>query len=119
VNAFVELTTRITPTRYRVLDVVILEGKRPKSGGVLAYAPLVAIEVPSPEDRFCRMQARIDDCLRIGTRFVWLIDPVSRRAWVYTTQSIEEVKDGLLKIDTPAITVPLNELFANIDRMTE
>lgn len=31
-NAFTELRTRIRPTRYRVPDGVIIEGKRPKQG---------------------------------------------------------------------------------------
>jgi Uma2 family endonuclease len=118
-NAFVELRTRIGPTRFRIPDVVILEGKRPRAGGVLDRAPLVAVEILSPEDRSSRMQKRIDDYLSIGTRFVWVIDPESRRAWVYTASSITEVKDGMLRVDRPPFAVPLNDLFANIDRMSE
>jgi len=117
-NAFNELRTRIRPTRYRIPDVVIIEGKRPKQG-ILERPPLVAIEILSPEDRQSRIQQRIDDYLSIGTRFVWLIDPTARRAWIYTPHSIEEAKDGILRVDHPAFTLPLHELFANIDRMTE
>jgi len=117
-NAFIALRARITPTRYRVPDVVIIEGKRPKQG-ILERPPLVAVEILSPEDRQNRIQQRIDDYLGIGTRFVWLIDPTARRAWVYTAHSIEEAKDGILRVGHPAFTLPLHELFANIDRMTE
>jgi len=119
VNAFVALHTRITPTRFRIPDVVIVEGKRPRKSGVLERTPLVAIEILSPEDRSSRIQKRIDDYLSIGTRFVWVIDPESRRAWVYTASSITEVKDGMLRVDQPSFAVPLDELFANIDRMSE
>ncbi|MCC6389399.1 MAG: Uma2 family endonuclease [Bryobacterales bacterium] len=82
-------------------------------------SPLVAIEILSPEDRQSRIQQRIDDYLGIGTRFVWLIGLTARRAWVYTTHPIEEAKDGMIRVDHPAFTLPLHELFATIDRMTE
>jgi Uma2 family endonuclease len=118
VNAFVELRTRINSSRFRVPDVVLIEGKRQKRG-TLDRAPLVAIEILSPEDRMSRMQQRMDDYLSIGTPYVWLIDPETRRSWRYTVGSITEVMDGMLRVDSPAFAIPLKELFANIDRMTE
>lgn len=117
-SAFVELRTRIHGRRYRVPDILVLEGKWPKTK-VLERAPLVAIEILSPEDRMTRVRARIEDYLSIGTRFVWLIDPAVRRAWVYTKGSTEEVKDGVLRIDSPEVAVPLAEIFATIDQMSE
>lgn len=112
------MRTRISPTRYRAPDVVILEGKRPRKG-ILEHPPLIAIEILSPEDRQSRIQQRIDDCLGIGTRFVWLIDPIARRAWIHTALSIEEAWDGILRAGHPDFALPLHELFANIDCLTE
>lgn len=106
-NAFVELRTRINDRRYRVADVLVLDGKTPKTRAL------------SPEDRMVRIRARIEDFLSIGTRFVWLIDPAVRRAWVFTNGSIEEVQVGVLRIDSPQVAIPLAEIFANIDRMSE
>jgi Uma2 family endonuclease len=105
VNAFVELRTRINSTRFRVPDVVLIEGKRPRIG-TLDRTPLAAIEILSPEDRMSRMQQRMDDYLSIGTPYVWLIDPSARRAWRYTPGMITEVKDGMLRVDTPAFEIP-------------
>ncbi|MBL8231704.1 MAG: Uma2 family endonuclease [Bryobacterales bacterium] len=115
-NAFPELRTLIHPNRYRIPDVVILEGRRPKSR-ILETAPLVAIEILSPEDRTSRMQSRIDDYLSIGTLYVWVIDPETRRAWVHRANSIEEAKDGLLHIEKPACTLPLREIFARMEEL--
>lgn len=117
-NAFAELRVAIGSTRFRVPDVVITRGKRPKSG-ILTSAPLVAIEVLSPEDRLSRVQARIDDYLRIGTQQVWVIDPITRRAWAHTATSITEVRDGVLRIADAGFTLPLAELYAAIDDATE
>ena len=117
-NAFVELRTRVRASRYRVPDVVIVRGKRPQSG-ILETAPLVAIEILSPEDRMGRVQQRIDDYLSMGTPFVWVIDPETRRAWVHRAGSIEECRDGNLKAGPPEFVLPLGEVFAAIDAMTE
>jgi Uma2 family endonuclease len=56
------------------------------------------------------MQERIDDYLSFGVRYVWLIHPRTRRVFVYTSEQVLEVKDGVLRTDGPDIYVPLAEL---------
>lgn len=111
-RALVALRMKIRPGRYRVLDVAILHGNREQ-------APLVAVEVLSPADRMLTIQQRIDDYLAMGTPFVWVIDPETRRAWVYRDGSIEECKDGNLRAGPPDFVLPLGGIFAAIDAMTE
>ncbi len=111
-RALVALRMKIRPGRYRVLDVAIQCGSREQ-------APLVAVEVLSPADRMMTIQERIDDYLAMGTPFVWVIDPETRRAWVYREGSIEECKDGNLKAGPPDFVLPLGEIFSAIDAMTE
>ncbi|MBI3683341.1 MAG: Uma2 family endonuclease [Acidobacteria bacterium] len=117
-NAFVELRAQVSPTRFRVPDVVITQGKRPK-GGVLTVPPVAVIEVLSPEDRMSRVQKRIEDYLKLGARYCWLIDPQSRRAWSYSTAGAFEIKDLILRGENPEFAIPLPEIFAAMDEMTE
>ena len=56
------------------------------------------------------MQERIDDYLEFGVSRAWLIHPRTRRAFVYTRDGVQEVKDGTLRTEAPAIRVPLAEL---------
>jgi Uma2 family endonuclease len=56
------------------------------------------------------MQERIDDYIRFGVRYVWLIHPRTRRAFIYTEEGVQEVKDGILRTEQPPIHVPLLEL---------
>jgi Uma2 family endonuclease len=56
------------------------------------------------------MLERIDDYLSFGVPYVWLIHPATLRAFVYTREGVEEVKDGVLKTQNPDIYVPLAEL---------
>jgi Uma2 family endonuclease len=58
------------------------------------------------------MQERIDDYLNFGVRYVWLIHPRTRRAFIYTPGQVEEVRDGILKTSNPDIRVPLADLEA-------
>lgn len=75
----------------------------------------MAIEILSPEDRFCGMQEKIGDYLRFGVRWVWVIDPLTRRAWVHTSDGMKEAKDEILRMNDPAVELPLLEIFAAID----
>ena len=77
---------------------------------IIVEPPFSCIEVLSPSDRMKEMQERIDDYLAFGVRYVWLLHPRTRRAFVYTVDAVREVKDGVLRTDDPDICVPLAEL---------
>jgi Uma2 family endonuclease len=62
-----------------------------------------------------RMQDRIDDYLTFGVRYVWVINPRTQRAFVYTTEGMHEPKDGVLRTENPEIVVPLTEVFASLE----
>ena len=64
-----------------------------------------------PDDRVGDMQDRIDDYLRVGIKYIWVINPISRRAHIYTADGMREVKDGVLRTEDPTIEVPLSEIF--------
>ncbi len=111
-NIFViqELRVRVSPTRYRIPDILVVAGPEPDEQ-VFTQPPFLCIEILSPEDRMSRMQARIDDYLSFGVHYVWVIDPQTGKAWIYTAESIHEVRDGMLRTENPEIVVPLGEVF--------
>src|SRR5215471_99359 len=114
--AFIEQRIQVAPTRFRVPDLcVCLE--RPNEQ-IFHTPPFICVEILSPEDRIERIQDRIDDYLRFGVPYVWVINPRSRRAWIYTQDAISEAKDGLLKTDNPTLTVSLPEIFASLNAQT-
>ena len=115
-NVFVypEQRVQVSPTRFRIPDVCVYVGEDPKEQ-IFQTPPFICIEVLSPEDRTSRLQQRIDDYLAFGVRYIWVIDPATRRAWAHTEDAAQEVKDHILKTENPALTVPLSEIFAGLD----
>jgi Uma2 family endonuclease len=115
VYPFIEQRVQVSPTRFRIPDICLYAGAKPAEQ-VFRTPPFVAIEVLSSEDRMSRMQERLDDYLRFGVPPVWLIDPSTRRAWVYLPDgSRREAPDGLLRTEKPGIVLPLPEIFRAID----
>ena len=108
--AIQEQRIQISRTRYRVPDICVVAGPEPDEQ-IFTKPPFLCIEILSPEDRMSRMQVRIDDYLAFGVAYVWLIDPQMRKAWIYTSDAIREVRDGVLRTADPELTVPLAEAF--------
>jgi Uma2 family endonuclease len=112
INVYLEQRVQISARRFRIPDICVVAGPEPDDQ-IFREAPLICIEILSREDRHARVQDRIDDYLNFGVRYVWVINPQSRRAWVYTTDGSREIKDGILRTENPAIEVPLAEVFAS------
>lgn len=56
------------------------------------------------------MQERIGDYIRFGIRYVWVFDPRTKQAWIYTRDGMKEAA-GVLETENPAIRIPLSEIF--------
>jgi Uma2 family endonuclease len=87
-------------------------------GRILREPPFLCIEILSPEDRVSRMEKKIDDYLAFGVKYVWLIDPEDKSAWVYTAERKREPVRVLTTAE-PNISLPLDELFAALDEEVE
>jgi Uma2 family endonuclease len=111
VYPLVEVRTRVSPTRYRVPDITIVRGGKPSGRVIIEPAPLV-IEILSPEDRASRMEAKIDDYLRLGIGNVWVVDPQTGHGHIYTAERRIVVDDGRFRIADPLIEMEFSELLS-------
>jgi hypothetical protein len=62
------------------------------------------------------MQERVDEYLNFGVSNVWILDPVSRKAYVCTQSGFQEPDCGILQVAGSPIRVPLPEVFAELDQ---
>jgi Uma2 family endonuclease len=116
IHVYTELRVQVSPTRFRIPDVLVTTHK--VRGRILREPPFLCIEILSPEDRVSRMEKKIDDYLAFGVKYVWLIDPEDKSAWVYTAQHKREPVRVLTTAE-PNISLPLDELFAALDEEVE
>lgn len=76
--------------------------------------PDLAIEVVSPNNRFSKIQDKVDEYLRNGVKLVWVIDPQRRWATVYQGNQLDSMDENgtLTGSDVvPGFEVKLAELF--------
>jgi Uma2 family endonuclease len=74
-------TLEITPTRFRVPDVVIFGGDVPHKEITKASVPLLVIEVLSPEDTLMHGADLVSDYLAKGVAHIWIVDPRTHSGW--------------------------------------
>jgi Uma2 family endonuclease len=100
---------QITPTQFRIPDICVVIG--PASGDPIVHTPpFLCIEILSREDRYHAMLEKVDDYLNFGVKYVWVIDPKTRKAHISSASGVTEAKDGLLTTSNPDIRVSLSDL---------
>jgi Uma2 family endonuclease len=110
IRAVVEQRVQVKKNRFRVPDVCVVLANAPVES-IITHPPLLCIEVLSKEDRMSDLLERVNDYLTFGVRYVWVLDPRSRRAHIYNSEGVHELKDGMLWTSDPEILVPLDQLF--------
>jgi Uma2 family endonuclease len=112
IHVFPEARVQVAPTRFRVPDIAVTTHK-PK-GRILRQPPFLCIEILSPEDRVSRVNVKIDDYVKFGVPYVWLIEPRDKLAWSYTREGRRE-STSILITDEPHIELPIAEVFEGLD----
>jgi len=110
IEVFPEQRVQVSPTRFRVPDVTVVRLPQPQEP-IITTPPLLCIEILSKEDTMEDMQERIDDYLRFGIPYFWIISPRHQKAYVVTQEGMVEAKSGVLATEEPAIRVPMADLL--------
>ena len=75
-----ELRIQVSPTRFRVPDVTIVDRSLPREQ-ILTHPPVAVFEVLSPEDRVPRMIVKLQDYERMGIQNIFVVDPQDGSVW--------------------------------------
>lgn len=109
-RTLVSQRVQISPTRFRVPDVCVLLASDPRDA-IVRKPPLLCVEVVDRIDTVSRLNEKLSDYFHMGVRYVWVLDPLAKRAFCYTPGEMREVLDGVLRTQNPNIEVPLAEIF--------
>ena len=110
-HVFPEQRVQVKPTRFRVPDVCVYIGGEPDEQ-VFHTPPFLVVEILSKDDRPGEIQEKIRDYTEFGVRFCWVIDPRTRRGYVYTEHDSFEAKDGILRTEDPLLEVVVEDILS-------
>jgi Uma2 family endonuclease len=103
VLGLVEQRLRVRPGKYRVPDLLVVPLNYDRSQQVVTNAPLLCIEIVSPDDRMPRILERCWEYFELGVPETWIFDPETKRAFVATnhllTEKFGKLHCGLIEID--------------------
>ncbi len=114
VEVLTEFRTRTSATRVRLPDVCVVRRGSPKER-VGVTAPLIAIEILSPEDRVGRVMRRLDEFVAMGVENLWILDPADRSAATYTRFGMKRVEGDRLEVAGTGIYLEVAEMFRVLD----
>jgi Uma2 family endonuclease len=110
IRAYPEQRVQVSPRRFRIPDVTVVKLFQ-EQGEIFTNPPHLCIEILSQDDTMEYMQEKIDDYLRFGVPYIWIINPKNRKGYVVTSDGMVEAKSGMLETKDPATSIPLADLF--------
>ncbi len=114
VRAVVEVRVQVLPTRFRIPDVCVMPAAW-KRTPIMHEAPMLCIEVKSPEFTLKRERTRAQDFLIMGVPEVWILDPEKRTAYVLRGDEMTGQCEGTLRLNGTPIELDLAALFSVLD----
>lgn len=114
VKVVVEVRLQVKPSRFRIPDVMVLHPGQ-KQSQIIREAPLLCVEVLSPEDTWKRLRERVDDYLQLGVQHIWAIDPSTRQAYLCDSDGFHRVATTSISIPNTPISIDVAGLFAILD----
>jgi Uma2 family endonuclease len=107
-----EQRTRVASSRVRVPDLVIVKaGPQPP---VIERAPILIVEILSPDDTYSDLEERVADYRRMGVEAIWAIDPKTRSGRMCIGDDWKSARR--LEVPGTPIFVELDALFSSLDR---
>ena len=109
-----EYRTRTSVSRVRLPDLCLVRRGEPVER-VRVTAPLLCLEILSPEDRPGRVMRRMDEFVAMGAENLWIVDPGDRSAATYGPEGMKPVRGTRLEIAGTAIYLDVAEMFGLLE----
>lgn len=108
-----ELRVQVSPTRYRVPDVTLLE-RNIEQEPIATHPPVAVFEILSPGDTLRDMMTRCRDYEGMGIRTILVIDPEGPK-YRYTAGRLEQLEVRAFDLPGSSARFDLDEIEKLID----
>ena len=100
IRVLAELRVQVSPTRFRVPDVVVLENTGPlrEMEQIVKTAPVAVFEILSPEDKLVRVLEKLADYEAMGVRGIFVINPKSGEKYQYSGGDLKHVDQAAVMV---------------------
>jgi len=109
-----ECRLEVAPHHIRIPDVLIMR-RGPEYTDVIREAPLLCIEVLSPDDTWTQLRERLDEYVAMGVEHVWCFEPIAREVRRYTATGFVKVTEPEMTIPGTAVLLNIAEVFSILD----
>jgi Uma2 family endonuclease len=110
IKVYPEQRVQVSSTRFRIPDVTVVKASQFQDE-IFKNPPQLCIEILSKKDTLDYMQEKLDDYLRFGVPYIWIINPRLRKGYVVTKAGMVEAESCVLTTSDPDIQVPLAEIL--------
>jgi len=110
-EAYPEITLRISPTRYRVADLAVFVADDTGEGDYPTRPPEFVVEIVSKDDRYLDIEKKLAEYHTWGVKHIWLLDPWTKKLSFYDSAGLHHVP----AFDSPEFGVKITaaEIFEN------
>jgi Uma2 family endonuclease len=112
VRVLPELRIQVSPTRFRVPDVTVLDRTQTKEQ-IITHPPVAVFEVLSPEDTIQRLTSRLEDYRIMGIPEIWVVNPEDSTWSRYEDGELRH--KGTFSLKDKEILFDLNEIKNLLD----
>jgi Uma2 family endonuclease len=109
-----EVLTQVSSTNFRLPDVLVVRESDPY-GDIVTKAPMICIEVLSPDDRMIDIYDKIDDYTAMGVGAIWIVNPQRRRMFVADAGALLPVNEYV--VPGTSIRATAAEVFEELNRL--
>lgn len=113
VHVVAECRLQVKPGRFRVPDILVIP-RSEKPDRIVRAAPLLCIEILSPDDTFKRIMYRVDDYIEMGVKDIWVLDPDTGRVFTVANGERRWTEMRVLAVAGTEIRVDLDEIKADL-----
>ncbi len=109
-----ELRVQMSPNRFRVPDVTVLDRNQPIEQ-VVTHPPIAVIEILSPEDAVSRMLRKLREYQQMGIQTILILDPAGEEHYRFSAFGLTPLTETAFDLPGSACRFDLDEIKKLLD----